>query len=332
MIGPALAGVLRAGRAGFNQRFQDAARAGGLDGEDFQTWLTGTLDPVAEALAATRRDGLAISLLALYEMGLALVARGWLGPKAREPAIDAGLRTLLTALPQCLAAQPTRFPGALVNALHRLAQGQPQRALVWAQDLSALAPWCDSAEQALSLGRVLAWRLGLASLRQRALADAQTLPGEPLRLILGLERPPTGEDLARWLHQPQAMPGESAAPLVPRLLGWAGGFAGFGGPFRRPPLVGLDAGRLVAGDGESRVALFGDGYGTEAVQIGGGPVPTPADPSPARVSGAGLLAWNGRRISMPELASARAWQWHQGLLAVALGTSHRVALLRCELQ
>jgi hypothetical protein len=331
MIGPALGGQMQAGRAAFNQLFRAAARShAGLDGAAFLAWLESGLDPVAEAVAAAAPEALARTVLELYQMALPLVARGWLGPSAREPAIDAGLREVLAALPCCTAQAPAAFAGAVLNALQRLAAADPAKARRWSQGMGELAPGCTDLEDALALGRVLAWRCGLPSLRARALQDAQTLPAVAVQAVLGLPAPLSPQRLAELMEQPQAMPEESKAESAIRFLGWAGGFRGFGGPFARPPRVGLEQGVLVAGDGDALCRLFGDGYGVEAVKVGNGhPRPSPGAASDPRVDSSGTLHWGGRGRQFPQLAGAITWQWQAGLLAVSLATSHRVALLRC---
>ena len=330
MIGPALSAQLQAGRAGYNQLFRAAAQAHpGLDGEAFQLWLETTLDPVAESVAAARPESLARAVGELYELALPLVARGWLGPLARQPAIDEGLREVLAALPHCTASATGQFAGAVLNALHRLAAADPNQARRWSEGMKRLAPWCNDVDTALALGRVLAWRCGLPSLRTRALQEARSLPAEAVQQALGLQAPLSPQRLDQLIARPLAMPdGKPTDPIG--LLGWVGGFRGFGGHFARPPRVGLDEGALVAGDGDALCRLFADGYGIEAVKVGTGqPRPEPLGLSDARIEASGELRWAGQRRQFPQLAGASSWQWQGGLLAVSLATSHRVALLRC---
>src|SRR5262245_58562585 len=129
MVGSALAAALRAGRMQFNQVFRAAQQQyRGFEAEHWLAWLEGTLDPVAEGVAAVDAAAVGPVVATLYKQSLPLVAKHWLGPLARESVLDEAYRRLLTGLAAALARDPERISASLFNALHQLCQDDPQRA------------------------------------------------------------------------------------------------------------------------------------------------------------------------------------------------------------
>ena len=98
----------------------------------------------------------------------------------------------------------------------------------------------------------------------------------------------------------------------------AGGFIGFGGPFRRPPLPRVVAGRLVCTDQDATFELFADMFGTRfrpAAWAHAEATTATADASAAAVEG------------LDKIRGAVAAAACSGMVAVALGDSHKIFVL-----
>lgn len=335
-IGNALTAVLKARRSDFNQRFKLAQQQyRTLTAEAWHAFVRDTLNPVAEIIAAHDDAAVAEVISVLYDQALPLVAKQWLGSAPREPVLAACYKQLLATLAPALAREPERVSAALLNALHQLCALNTQRAQDWTQRMVAiLKPVAASVtvEQTLALGRVIAWRVGLAALREAALRDAPTLPADWVRQALDI---PFTPDAALWstLNRNPAMRAEEKEPpRQPEWLGWTGGFRGLGksgGPFAALPSIGLAGGRLAAGDGNHTWWLAADGYGQQAVRMGAAADWPLEAGTPVKVSESGAITLAGKTHSFAELEIARGALWHSGILAVVLRTSYQVALLRC---
>ena len=316
LIGKALATVLVAGRAQFNQRFRAAQQQHrSLESEAWLDWMKNTLDPVAERVAAHEPGAVAAVVEALYDQALPLVAKRWLGGEAREPVLAAAYRELLIALAPALARDPAR-------ARH------------WAERLAQLGAGLADVDTVLGLGRVLAWRAGWPAHREAALEVAPRLPPALVQAALDLSVPPRPALWAALSAAPTLRADEVGTPAARemRWLGWSGGFRGLGGPFSRLPVIGLAGGQLAASDGADTWRLAGDGYGTQALRMGAS-ADWPVEPAagPVRISSAGTVAAGALSRDFPEQESAAGWAWHAGLLTVTLRTSYQVALLRCPM-
>lgn len=234
--GPAAA-WLEARRVPLNERFERARRRSpSLDPDECLARLATALPAVAgEEPAAARL------LDVVYDLVLLHAGRGAF---ARHPGLDVLLTDTFAALRPFLLGAPASLPGALSNAVENLgAVGEP-----WARALPAVAATLAEADVhtlpgghvLLDAGAVLAWRLGEARLRERALERARTLPVATARAALGLgdiDVPAVLDRLSADAWNDPLAPGEPTW----RRVGVVGGFSGFGGPFDAPPRV-LDGG------------------------------------------------------------------------------------------
>jgi hypothetical protein len=264
-IGGPAAAWLEPRRAALNERFERARRRSpALDPVDALARLASALPAVAgpEPAAARLMD-------VVYDLVLLHAGRGAF---ARHPGLEVLLTETFAALRPFLLAAPASLPGALSNAVENLGDiGEP-----WVRALPDVAATLGESGGApldaaalLDAGAVLAWRLGEARLREKALARARTLPIATVRAALGLGDIDVGAVLERlsadaW-NDPLA-PGDTAW----RRAGVVGGFSGFGGPFDAPPRV-LDGGAPHV----FHVASGGRFYRVEADRFGASVRPGP---------------------------------------------------------
>lgn len=198
----------------------------------------------------------------LYDLVLLHTGRGAL----RD---DSGLSVLLkesfSSLAPFLLEQPKTLPGALSNAVENLGVNGSK----FAKQLVQVAKYARSAQHIIDAGALLAWRLGEARLRERALKLIPTLPARAVLESLYLSS--WHEDslpflslslqVNSWRHPdslftdetlqkiPGLSPSERATlrhqliqtPLVPpsswRRIARVGDFVGFGGQFLSLPII-----------------------------------------------------------------------------------------------
>lgn len=341
--------LLERDRERYNAHFTLAKREHrGLDGEVVLEFLAGTLGPIVEALLLLDPARAPEVALRLHAASLPLLGRDLIGPRARRPALNEGLRLLPELAPRLLE-DPERTLRALLNALHHLEQGaRPEDWLLGMLELHGAARDLD---ELLTAGQVLAWRAGMPQLRLSALGVAATLRPEILSLVLGVpiqDKVQQDAILARLRADPWADPqGQEAAG--PTILATLGGFRGFGGAFLRPPRVGLVDGALLLSDGESTFTLHADRFGA-LLQRTLATLPEPAPPRPglidslkSAISGKqqlwpipggqvswspdGTVGWAGRGARLPELAGAGSVAFDGRTLVVTHPLSHRVFLV-----
>ncbi len=309
--------VLADRRERYNQQFRLARhRTRGLDPQEFLTHLREVVGPIVDTV---RTDAEAVCD-ALVELSLALAARGRLGASG---AVADGLRRLLPALPGLVAAEPRRFPVAVVNALHHLESSPTGDPAAWVDTMLALGGHTADVAEVLDAGAVAAWRHGLAQLRTSALATAARLPAPVVRLALGAD----GDvDLTRLAADPWLDPALTARDGQVLLLARrVGGFRGFGGTFRGPPTVATSAGRWYATDGAAAWRVFADRFGVSIGRVAAMPAePGAVGPLVLKAGGIVLDTATGATLELPELAAASSWASTGGTLAATTPRTHGI--------
>lgn len=265
MISDILASVLRSGRSDFNARFSAARQLfPGLDSAAFTVVLQDLVDPAVCAVAAIDPDSAAETASAAYDVALEIAGQNLAGTGVHSMVITEGWRRLLPAAARHLAEEPRRILSAVSNALYHLATTPGSRPDLWIHDLSRLVEECAGVDQFLTLGKVAAWRAGLAHYRTQALALLDKLP-EKLALAL-LESPAThswieirtrlGRD--PWFDpaKPDEGQGERLRPVLR-----CGAFRGFGGLFIEPPRVSINNDTFLVQSGHECWMLTADCFG-----------------------------------------------------------------------
>ncbi|MBL0215144.1 MAG: hypothetical protein IPQ07_14810 [Myxococcales bacterium] len=316
------ASLLEARRDELNARF--ARDAGDLSPDLVLAYLRRTVVPILDAWEG---EPAAAVLFALFDLGLVGLRVGLVG----ESDATAFERTLRERMP-LLRAHVEAAPGVVLRALgngylHVLRERGPEAAQLWLDALASGAAACADRAALLGLGVVLGWRAGLAEAREVALDHAAHLDPALLRALFGATL--LDGDPARRFCRPGS--GAALGPL--ELVATAGGFVGFGGPFRRPPLPRVVAGKLVCTDGTATFELFADVFGTRfrpAVWAHAEAI-TSADTGGAYLDSNGALhapdAIVMSAIASGELRGAVAAAACSGMIAVALGDSHQVLVL-----
>jgi hypothetical protein len=302
-------------REELNARFARLGR--GVDGVAFLAFLRNVAAPILDDWEGDDADAV---LSALFEFGIAGLRSGVLGARAPAPLEEVLVRHRAAIRPH-LAADPKLLLRALGNGTERVARELgSESAARWLELVASRASACPDRAALLDLGLVVAWTLGLSEARERALERSSKLSPALRVELLG------GADLDLSWERRFAPPGARAELGPLWLLGWTGGFVGFGGPFRRPPRVCVVADRVVCTDYESTYELCADVYGSrlraaawahEAACAGG-------DSGGADLDRPGSVRWGSLELSHPELRGATSAAAARGLVGVTLADSHRV--------
>jgi hypothetical protein len=257
-----LTAVLKSARSELNARFAAArTRHPDLDGDAFAAFIRRALDPLVVAVERVRPERAGDVVHVAYDLALELVGQKLVGPAARMPFVGDAWQQILLQAPALVAAEPERVIASVCNASYQLSATAGARPTFWIDAMARLASQCPDAPTFLTLGHVLAWRAGMAHLRESALAAADALP-EPLILAA------IGAQAGRWLDirgrllaDPWFDPSNPAASSSPRVVARAGGFRGFGGLFLTPPMVAMADEQLLARSGDNCWLMKSDAFG-----------------------------------------------------------------------
>ncbi|CAN5919655.1 hypothetical protein BH11MYX3_BH11MYX3_46490 [soil metagenome] len=313
--------LLEACRDELNARFARGAKD--RSPEAVLGYLRRTVIPILDAWEG---EPTAVLLFALFDVGLAGMRAGLVGEIDATPFE----RVLGERMPE-LRAHVERAPGAVLRALgngylHVQRERGSEVAQSWLEALASGAAHCSDRAALLDLGVVLGWRAGLAEAREVALDRIANIDATVLRGLF--DATSLDPDPERRFCRPGP-----TAPLGPlEIMATAGGFVGFGGPFRRPPLPRVVGGRLVCTDGDATFELFADVFGTRfrPAAWAHAEANSTADSGGAHIDATGSVVVEQGAVGSDRLRGAVAAAACGGMVAVALGDSHKVVVLgRC---
>ena len=192
-----------------------------------------------------------------------LVAEKLAGPAATSSGINSVWTEVFPSISRLIATAPRRILGALGNAAHHLEATPGTRSDAWRSSLVSRATRCETADELLIVSQVLAWRSGLAHLRNSAIAAADALPPD---LALEIFNAPDGTSWpdvrAAHLADPWFGYDLNRQPLAAsKLTRRIGAFRGFGGPFISPPVATQSGSHILIRSGDEAWILIGDAFG-----------------------------------------------------------------------
>lgn len=336
MTSEAFAQALKNNRDKLNTKFAYARHAyPSLDGEAFKEHLRLLVAPLIEAVnqvAAAKVDEV---LMALYDFSLDLLGKGMFGAETRYPALLKGWTQLFAQFPQLLAQEPLTFAAAVSNALYNLSINQNTRPDFWINEMLRIGQACNDVEAFLEVGKIVAWRSGMAHYREGALAACLQLE-PPLALAALCIKEEAGTNLERVVDQLRGDPwlspwvAASAANGNRRLKITAvvGAFRGFGGLFMSPPEVVLSNGDFYVFDNENCWLMTADLFGATLHRIGATlPNPDQAARSNASIDKTGLVKFAEQQMTFSELQTPSSFAANDTTLAVTVPISFGVYLV-----
>jgi len=328
----ALAGALERGRERFNAKFAEARVAGNrVDESELARHLADVVAPIVESVAVAFSEKVDAVTAALFDLSLDLLGRDLLG---NGGPIDVAWQRLLPQIPGAIVASPRRTIGAMSNAIHNLARTPGVRVESWLDEMISAGSLFRTGDELLAVGRIVAWRAGMAHLRRMALESTPLLRPELATAALGVDyNADLHEVVEALLKDPWADPAAVASRrrLTPelRIRTRVGAFRGFGGIFHTPPTVVLVDGQFLVGDDESTWVLFVDRFGATFTRAG---VIDAADeiydPDPElRLTESGTVHAGGNMARFEELTGASSWASDGDTLVVTLPHSHAVRVV-----
>ena len=194
----------------------------------------------------------------------------------------------------------------------------------WLRLLSTLGPQAADLEQLRLLGKVIAWRSGLAHYRTGALAAADRLPPALVEPALEIPAGQSWSTLRVALQEskwPRSLVGESA------LLTKVGSFRGFGGVFLQPPMLALRDDDLIARSGNYSWLVSADVFGSTLHRIDDGGIPAGTVVEEPTVILGDFVFVGSQAVELGAAAPVTSAAQQGEVLAITTQNSHAIWLL-----
>ncbi len=269
---------------------------------------------------------------------------GYWTSQTRLPELSRLWREVLPGLAPLVAREPERVSGALSNAAVNL-DAYSARLDQWLNELARVGPLCESVSQLLQVNGVLAWRAGLARLRNSSLNLLRGLPPELAARTMGLKGAFDGSDwpqtLNRICRDRWFDPAKAAEPGITketiREVARVADYRGMGGELMDLPVVFMDSEQLYVTDLQNTYRMEVDCFGcnlhaapevtlpktprmkSKNVQLNGWP----------SIDAVGKVVWRNHERHMSYLAASNSQACDGQTLAVTIPTSFHVYLINC---
>jgi hypothetical protein len=265
-------------------------------------------------ISAAKPDARARLVSVLYELTLELTGVELF---ARSEAVRAVWVELLPSAPELVVESPEVAIASLTNAAYNLEQEPGADWPFWFQQMSQIAPACESLQQWLELAQLMSWVSGMAHYQSSALELAKRLPESLTEKVV-----PRWDKVKSdpwWARRPE--PGQMIR--VHRV----GGFVGYGGVFRRPPeIVAAGKNRFLVSDWTDDWLLFCDGFGATLKRVVDFALED-LEPTDIRVQKSGEILWAGERAEVPEAVPVSSFDSTGLVVAVAGKLSHDIHIM-----
>jgi hypothetical protein len=336
MIKGAFAQALKNNRDKLNTKFAYARHAyPSLDGEAFKEHLQALVAPIIEAVDRVAPDGVEHCLLALYDFSLDLIGKGMLGAETRYPALMRGWHQLFAQFPHLLAADPATFAGAVSNALYNLSINQNTRPDFWINEMLRIGNACTGVQAFLEVGKIVAWRSGMAHYRDGALDSCLAIDpqlalealcireGEKASIEVIVEKLRRDPWLSPWVAASEAQNNKRL-----KIASVVGAFRGFGGLFISPPEVMLSDGDFYVFDNDNCWLMTADLFGATLHRYGAKiPNPDKWNQSGFTFDKGGMVKTGSQQLTFPELQMPSSFAANENTLAVTVPISFGVYLV-----
>jgi hypothetical protein len=320
--------ILRERRHAYNFRWSEArSRFPHLNANDAASFFVHDLAPLIDALSgapSVRSDQLESICDIAVEVGAIATGIRLLGVNATQPWVTHLWRTVFPALAQHIANEPLAVITELSHATAQFNAHTAARPEQWLRLLTMLGPQaCDLAHLRL-LGKVLAWRSGLAHYRNGALAAADQLPTELAELALEI---PSTHSWARLRAPLNASCWPSECVDTTGLLAKVGAFRGLGGVFVEPPTLATRDGELIARSGGDAWVICADLFGAtlHRTQDFGDPAGTACE-EPVLILG-DFIILPSQAVELGAAAPVTSVVQQGNTLAITTKNSHAIWLL-----
>jgi hypothetical protein len=306
-----------------------------LEGEAFKEHLRLTIAPIIEAVDRVVPESVDDVLVALYDFSLELIGKAMLGGESRYPAMLRGWNQIFAQFPKLLAQDPQAFAGSISNALYNLSINQNTRPDFWINEMLSLGLNCSDIASFLEVGKIVAWRSGMAHYREGALQACLMVDEKLARAALSIkddnhtplpliiERLQQDPWLAPWSANQQ---GQRSKRL--KIASVVGAFRGYGGLFMSPPEVFLSDNDFYVFDNEFCWLMTADLFGATLHRVGAYiPEPDKAKRKDFRIDKSGQVNRTDFLMSFSELETPTSSAANETTLAVTVPHSFGVYLI-----
>ncbi|KAF2336962.1 hypothetical protein [Flavobacterium daemonense] len=236
----------------YNQWYNESEiKFGSLDAHVIANWMVEVIEPIVKAVVAenTAPEKIHEVVKALYLESLKLIGSG-MAIRYKDEYKEAWL--LLSKIPNLALKFPLKTISLLHDVLLNLEVYAPDKTLQWCKLVEVSSAEIKTIEDFKIVGRIYAWKCGLAHLRVRLKADFETL-SENLQqtIIKAIGNPVKSNQLFEnpWANNST------------KFEGVQGGFKGMTGFFEEPPVLAQIGEYIFATDSNSSYALFADQFG-----------------------------------------------------------------------
>lgn len=209
-----------------------------IDSRQIPFWFKVVIEPSFKAFYQFDKEAAYRSFPILYRFMLKSLTVNFSTELAQRTAL------LLKENPALTFSRPERILGSVYVAVKKIASHDYRAAEKWLELMQELIGLVASEEDLLAVGRLAAWRCGMAQFRPEK-KKLEKFNDKVLSTIFAGLSLDELED--RWGAEPE--------PIA------AGGFIGFSEPFKWPPLVASDGKNVFAFDGQKIAVIFADRFG-----------------------------------------------------------------------
>ncbi len=255
---PPLIATLSHNSALYNQWNNDhEIKYGRLSGQTMASWMVQVVEPIVKSAVAINSAPEKVHevVKALYLESLKLIGGG-LAIRYKNDYVSAWL--LMIKIPNLLVKYPTKTISLLNDVLLNLNTYTSEKAATWCALMETTASGIETIEDFKTVGRICAWKCGLAHLRIRLRTDFEAL-SEPLQKAIidtiGLDK-----------NRNQIF--EDPWPTnITKFEGVQGGFEGTTGFFEQPPMLAQLDNQIFVTDLKNSYALFADHFGKVLIPV-----------------------------------------------------------------
>ncbi|TDP03177.1 hypothetical protein [Flavobacterium sp. 245] len=236
----------------YNQWYNESEmKFGNLDAHIIANWMVEVVEPIVEAIVAlnTASEKIHEVVKALYLESLKLIGSG-MAIRYKDEYKEAWL--LMVQIPNLAVKFPIKTISLLHDVLSNLQVHAPEKTIEWCKLVKISCTEIKTIEDFKTVGRIYAWKCGLAHLRIRLKADFDGLSEGLQHTIAKAINVPVNAN--RFFENPWK---NNKA----KFEGVQGGFKGMTGFFEEPPLLAQMGEYIFVADSKSSYALFADQFG-----------------------------------------------------------------------
>ncbi|WP_431241378.1 hypothetical protein ACQ9BO_14915 [Flavobacterium sp. P21] len=236
----------------YNQWYNEGEiKYGNLDAHIFANWMVEVVEPIVKAIAVFNDSPEKIHevVKALYLESLKLIGSG-VAIRYKDEYKEAWL--LMAHMPNLAVKFPLKTISLLHDVLLNLEVHAPEKVIEWCKLVANSSSEIKTIEDFKIVGRIYAWKCGLAHLRIRLKDDFAGL-SESLQQTI-IKTIDSSSNANQIFENPWS---ENKT----KFEGVQGGFKGMTGFFEEPPVLAQMGEYIFATDSKSSYALFADQFG-----------------------------------------------------------------------